>query len=68
VSSCFIFSGFAPSLSILLIAHDYRRTGGFCVVNGLFGLRHDAVVCRNNQDDNICGFWRPLRAFAVKAS
>ena len=56
-ASCsFIFSGFAPSLSILLSA---KTIGTFCSLrmrNCFFGLRHYGIICSNHNHSNIGDF------------
>src|SRR5690606_31514949 len=39
----------------LVHCHNQRNTGGLGMLNSLFGLRHDAVIGRHYQDDDIRG-------------
>ena len=46
-------SGWASGLVDLVDRHDDRHFGRLGVVDGFEGLRHDAVVGRHHQDDDI---------------
>ena len=40
----------------LVDGNNEGNTGGPGVLNRFFCLRHDAIICRNNEDDDICRF------------
>ena len=52
-SCCLMRSGWASGRVDLVDRDDDRHLGRFGVVDGFEGLRHDAVVRRHHQDDDI---------------
>ncbi len=52
-SCCLTRSGLAFAFVDLVDGHDQRHVGGAGVVDGLLGLRHDAVVGRHHQDHDV---------------